>query len=416
MLTITVVIPNFNHGHLIEDSVLSTFEQSVPPDEIIIVDDGSTDDSIPRIRKLEEKIPSVRLIPLSKNQGAIRAGNLGAKEAKSEIIFFRSADDLLLQGSISFAQQAFRQTPQAHLAFGEILFFQNEIESGTKETLALSNETKFFSPSELLDIWLPDFNLPEPACFVRKSSLMALGGLKEEAKWYSGWLCFTSIALALGLAFIPKPITAFRLSPDSYGTSNLRNTEVQRPVLRFLIREVMNYDEGLRQKFIDSGAFGIFGSQLQELIEKEADSLPKNSQLLLDKSHSDSHLHQLPRHGIPGVITRRLEEMQNVPSFMEAVRTSKILVYGAGSQTSFLLRIWKSLGLPRISGIIVTERKGLEKFEGFHVQNLESVSECKTTMIVLSSKSFEAEMSSNLDEKLPSAKKLSFWIKQFTKL
>ena len=160
MPTITVVIPNFNHGHLIEESVLSTFEQSVPPDEIIIVDDGSTDDSIPRIRKLEEKIPSVRLIPVSKNQGAIRAGNLGAKEAKSEIIFFRSADDLLLQDSISFAQQAFRQTPQAHLAFGEILFFQNEIESGTKETLALSNETKFFSSSELLDIWLPDFYLP----------------------------------------------------------------------------------------------------------------------------------------------------------------------------------------------------------------------------------------------------------------
>tara|TARA_B100000579_G_scaffold411196_1_gene401814 strand:+ start:93 stop:323 length:231 start_codon:yes stop_codon:yes gene_type:complete len=73
MVTIAVIIPNFNHGHLIEQSILSTFDQSVRPNEIIVIDDGSTDDSVTRLKRLEKEIPILKLVLCKENQGALHA-------------------------------------------------------------------------------------------------------------------------------------------------------------------------------------------------------------------------------------------------------------------------------------------------------------------------------------------------------
>ena len=266
MPTIAVIIPNYNHGHLIEKSILSTFQQSVPPDEIIVVDDGSTDDSVQRLTQLKHKIPMLKLIFFKENQGALRAGNIGAQNAKSEILMFRAADDILPPDSIKHGRDAFEKYPRSKIAFGEILFFRENTSEGTVETLALSEETEFFPADSLLRLWKPDFNLPEPACFVKKSAFLEQGGLWEEAKWYSGWLCFTSIAFKHGLTFIPEVLNSFRLDANSYGTANLRNRKVQRDILRFLIEQVMSFDRELKEKFFACGAFTIFGEPLKDLL------------------------------------------------------------------------------------------------------------------------------------------------------
>jgi hypothetical protein len=343
--------------------------------------------------------------------------NLGTVEAEGEIVLYRAADDHLLPNSISHAQEAFAQTPGANIAFGETIFFQGDPSKGTKETLALSETTRFFQKDELLQQWIPDFNLPSSACFVRKSAVLSIGGFKEKAKWHSDWLCFTSIALRDGLCFIPSPITGFRLNSKSYGNSSLMKQKEQRSVLRFMVNEVMKYENSLKQSFIRSGAFTIFGSAMESLLEEENETLPEGSCELLKKGWAEQYCgDKIHKHGFSGVISRRIEDVREELSFLQQAKSWRVFIYGAGLQTSILLKTWEKSSFPEISGIILTGTNEKTDFSGYPIIPLESLTKSDADFIILSSKSFESEMATNLDAKLPAVKRLSFWIKELTRL
>jgi glycosyltransferase involved in cell wall biosynthesis len=414
---ISIVIPNYNHSALIESSVKSCYEQSLPAFEIIVIDDGSTDNSLEILTSLQKSITTLKVHSLKKNFGAIHAINHGARIAEGEILLIRSADDILDKNAIRHATEAFEKFPDTKITFGEVLFFHEDINNGTKETLALSNEVRFLSPDDLMEAWKPDFNLPDPACFVRKTAFFEQGCLQEEAKWYSTWLCFTSIALRYGLTFIPAILNSFWVNASSYGTANLRNPKIQRDVLRFLVNQVMNSDRNLRAKFIETGALKIFGEPLKDLFDEERDSLPINSHLLFKSDWPAAYLsEELPQYGIGGVITRRLQELEDRLTYLQDLPKPKIVVYGAGTQTMIFLEIWNNLNHPSISEIVVSQTNGKTEFHDLKMKQIDCVEDSQIDLFVLSSKSFEQEMSAKLDELRPSSNRISFWAKELTRL
>ena len=415
MASIGVIIPNFNQGGSIAETIESILSQTVLPDEIVVIDDASTDDSVEIIRSLSSEVPILRLIRNEKNRGVCYCMNLGTKEAQSDLIIYRAADDVFIQNAISNAQKAFQTYPHASIACGETIFFQDELTYGTRETLALADQTTFFPPDKLMECWQSDFNLPSSACITRRNAVLSVGGFKEKARWHADWFCLTTIAMRDGLTFIPHPITGFRLSATSYGNSNLLNRKAQRTVLRNLIKEVMDYDEPLRDRFLDSGAFCIFGEPLKCLLDEGVDTLSMKPRMLAkQQSEKTAQGKDNLESGILGVVNRRLIEMKAELSFLKSKSDAKIFVYGAGLQTSFLLEAWQNLSLPTISGIILTQTKGITKRFGYPVFSLNSLS--NVDLVLLSSKSFESEMAKILDHEMPSVKRLSFWIKQFTRI
>lgn len=417
MNRISIVIPNYNHSALIESSVKSCYEQSLPAYEIIVVDDGSTDNSLEILTSLQKSIPTLKVHSLKNNFGAIHAINHAARIAEGEILLIRSADDILDKNAIRHATEAFEKFPDTKIAFGEVLYFHEDINNGTKETLALSNEVRFLSPDDLMQAWKPDFNLPDAACFVRKNAFFEQGCLQEEAKWYSTWLCFTSIALRYGLTFIPAILNSFWVNASSYGTANLRNPKIQRDVLRFLIEQVMYFDLNLKAKFMKSGAFTIFGEPLNDLLEEERNSLPNNSHLLFKSDWSAVDLgEELPQYGIGGVVTRRLQELDDRIAFLRDISKPKIVVYGAGTQTLIFFEIWNRLNLPSVSEILVSQSNGRTQLHDLQIRQIDYLEDSHVDLFVLSSKSFEKEMSAKLDELRPSANRISFWAKELTRL
>ncbi|MBT3638382.1 MAG: glycosyltransferase family 2 protein [Opitutae bacterium] len=416
-LGLSVVIPNHNHSSFLREAVESCLNQTRKADEIILIDDRSTDDSWEIMEDFARRFPPVRIFRNEENEGVVHCMNKGTEKATGDCILFRAADDHLVPDAMFSAKEAFANQPDATIAFGETIFFERDPCNGTKETLALSSTTKFFPRNDLLQEWVPDFNLPSSACFVRKSAVLSVGGFKDEAKWHSDWLCFTTIALRDGLTFIPQPITGFRLNPQSYGNSSLMKQGSQRPVLRYLVNEVMNYEDGLRELFFASGAFAIFGDSIRSLLAEEKGSLPKGSEKLLPNEWERKCFSgKIHRHGISGVVANRLENLMGEISSIENTEGKAAYVYGAGLQTSILLYIWEKLSLPSLSGIIVSQKGDHSDFQGYPVFSLESIAETETYLIVLSSKSFESEMAANLDNSLPSVRRLSFWIKELTKL
>ena len=90
MTSISVVIPLYNKERYIHRAVESVLSQKIAPDEVIIVDDGSTDGGAREVKKISDF--RIRLVQQS-NSGECAARNRGIDEARNELVAFLDADD-----------------------------------------------------------------------------------------------------------------------------------------------------------------------------------------------------------------------------------------------------------------------------------------------------------------------------------
>ena len=96
--TISFVMPCYNDGETVKRAVDSLLDQDLPGIEVILIDDGSTDNSKTAIKFLEDNHENVTAIYFDKNKGACVARNEGAKLAKGKYLSFLPADALLYPG------------------------------------------------------------------------------------------------------------------------------------------------------------------------------------------------------------------------------------------------------------------------------------------------------------------------------
>lgn len=93
MIKTTCLINNFNYGDFIIEAVESALGQTVEFDEIIVVDDGSTDNSVQNLQEKYAQNSKVKLIIKEKNEGQLSSFNLGYSASSGEIICFLYSDD-----------------------------------------------------------------------------------------------------------------------------------------------------------------------------------------------------------------------------------------------------------------------------------------------------------------------------------
>jgi glycosyltransferase involved in cell wall biosynthesis len=110
LTTIAVVIPAYQAEPWIEGTLRAVLHQNVPPDEVIVVDDGSTDATA----DIARTIPGV-IVVSQPNQGQAAARNAGARASSSEWVFFLDADDILLPGAIERFMQTIDSFPDVEV-------------------------------------------------------------------------------------------------------------------------------------------------------------------------------------------------------------------------------------------------------------------------------------------------------------
>jgi len=102
----TVIIPTHNRSLFIERAILSVSEQSYPSVELIVVDDGSTDDTRIRVAELAHQVRVPLCYIYQDNQGPASARNTGIRAASSDLICFLDSDDRFLPDKISIQVKA----------------------------------------------------------------------------------------------------------------------------------------------------------------------------------------------------------------------------------------------------------------------------------------------------------------------
>lgn len=172
---ISVIVPTYNDGHLVERCLASVMTQTVQPLEIIVVDDGSTaPEALSGIERAMEQFPQVRFIRQS-NAGASAARNRGLSECRGEFVAFLDADDEIAPNSLAVKRALFERAPGIVAAFAGIVFVEH---TGRQHLSHYREYLGVLDPDLVGDRnGVPGFLW---AYLFRAEALRAIGGLDES--------------------------------------------------------------------------------------------------------------------------------------------------------------------------------------------------------------------------------------------
>jgi glycosyltransferase involved in cell wall biosynthesis len=180
---VSIITPSYNRDWIIENCINSIKNQSYQKLEHIIIDGGSSDQTVD-ILKNEEKNYNLRWIS-EKDEGIYDAVNKGIEQAQGDIVAYLNTDDFYFPYTIETVVDIFNST-DADIVYGDWvnLYYQ----SGNLEILPWMNFTKY-------DL-LSDYNLPQPTVFIKKNVFDALGNFNLSYRLVADNEFFTRAVLA----------------------------------------------------------------------------------------------------------------------------------------------------------------------------------------------------------------------------
>lgn len=122
---VSVVVPCYDYGRFLPQTVGSLVSQEGVDVEVIIVDDASTDDSLAVARELADRHPGVRVVANERNAGQVESFNRGWQSSTGELVVRLDADDMLPPGALARAAALLEQHPEVGLVYGHPLHFDD---------------------------------------------------------------------------------------------------------------------------------------------------------------------------------------------------------------------------------------------------------------------------------------------------
>jgi len=202
---VSVIIPTYNRANYLQEALESVFRQNYHNFEIIVVDDGSTDDTRKIIDKYQDKIKYF----WQDNSGPSVARNLGIKNSQGELIAFLDSDDLMLPDRLSLQVSKFLKNPRLGLVGGSYLLIDSksnpigECKLSWIDRHRLKNGIhyrNFFSTTVVM---------------IRKACVEKVGGFSSDFSFGEDWDLWLRIIQDYQFEYIITPIGIVRRHEDS---------------------------------------------------------------------------------------------------------------------------------------------------------------------------------------------------------
>ena len=235
---ISIILTNYNDGELLPTALEAICEQSPHPDEVIVVDDGSSDNSVEVINGFCRKHTFVSLVQHTKNMGVQAAGSSGLDHSTGDYIGWFAADDQILPGFLKNVQAAILNNPGAGVIFGDVVVIAGDAPSqNIKHRQFQVDELTYFGPQSLRRILRERYIWIAPnAAVIRRDALVASGGWHHDLEWLSDWFAAYTVALRYGVVYVPYLSGNISYRPDSYSKSAQSDLGRQREVFKALFR------------------------------------------------------------------------------------------------------------------------------------------------------------------------------------
>ncbi len=214
-LRVSVIVPTYNRSHLLCEAIDSLLVQTRIPDEIIVVDDGSTDDTQARLQPY-----SVPVIVIRKaNEERSAARNTGLARLTGDVICFLDDDDTLPPDSIELRAGFLEQHPDVDVVYGDIMISDLD---GNDEGL-FSTITRIAAPSGYIFADFVRHNLrPAHAFMFRRACYERIGGFKLGLSYLEDYHFWLRMAMFFRFAYLPQVVGNYRFHSNQTTAQKLR--------------------------------------------------------------------------------------------------------------------------------------------------------------------------------------------------
>jgi len=196
---LSIITPSYNQGQFLEETILSVLNQRYEPLEYIIIDGGSTDDSVEIIRRYEKHLA---FWVSEKDRGQVHALNKGMERITGDIAAFVNSDDVYLPGTFAAVAQHFKSHPRCEWVCGDTMMF------GEGHRTELIHAVVPASAAHCLS-WA--YKAPQPGHFWKRELVQEFG---FDEKWpydFDHDMYVRALLAGHRCEYIPLPFAGYRL-------------------------------------------------------------------------------------------------------------------------------------------------------------------------------------------------------------
>lgn len=208
-IRITIVTPSYNQAKFLEETICSVLSQDYPNLEYIVIDGGSSDNSVDIIRKYKSQVAYWVSEP---DLGQTHAINKGLERATGDLIAWLNSDDTFVPDALVKVVDFFQQNPHVDIVFGDTLF-----------TKADGTPIKRTDPQDVFDYTGFVINwkncITQPSAFIRRSVVEAIGLLDPHYYFFMDWDYWLRAGIQHRITFFPQLLSTYRLHENSKSVS-----------------------------------------------------------------------------------------------------------------------------------------------------------------------------------------------------
>ena len=239
-MSVSLVIATFNHARLLAEAIDSALAQTLDAVDVVVVDDGSTDDTPAVLGRYGGRIRVLR----QPNRGLAAARNAGLAAARGAYVAFLDADDVLAPTKLAEQVAVLERQPNVGWTYCDVLI--ETVATGAK---ARASE-RFGYGARVLDGWLfPELIhgnfIPAIAPLVRRTVLDVAGGFDERLTALEDWDLWLRLALIAPARYTSAVLASYRVQPGGMSEDRSRMERNRFRVLDTLYRTRPTAVEGL---------------------------------------------------------------------------------------------------------------------------------------------------------------------------
>ena len=209
---ITIVTPSFNQGPFLERTIRSVIEQDYPHIEYMVIDGGSSDNSLEIIKKYENRLS---YWISEKDKGQSDAINKGWKRARGTYCAYLNSDDALAPGSVSKIAESFQHYPEAVVVYGDYTFID---EHDRTIEICKGRQTDF--KGLLLNGQMPA--IAQPSSFYLTSLVKEVGFIDTSLHLSMDYDLLLKLSQRGEIKYIPEQISFFRLHSNAKSSTLMK--------------------------------------------------------------------------------------------------------------------------------------------------------------------------------------------------
>jgi glycosyltransferase involved in cell wall biosynthesis len=201
---VTALVPTYNGAAFIRRTLDSLASQTWPNLEILVGDDGSTDDTLSVVRRFAEDHPSTRVIERDVNLGWLRNSNDLMRRARGDLMFFAFHDDVVAPTYVEELARALSDNEGAVLAFSDMVVHELDGTERVHEFDEMQGLSAAIDRAAVMvrrpdDWWVPNRGL------FRTSAFEQVGGIhsNQQGEYSADWTWLLSLSIVGGFVRVP---------------------------------------------------------------------------------------------------------------------------------------------------------------------------------------------------------------------